>query len=158
MLCAPVSKCFSRFLLYFGFSNQNFYQLLFWSIFPNRLPNINLFRGVFHFLIGKALKMFSHVFLCCFPMSDWFLYILSSSDHETNLISFLFVYQGLALQILSPFEGFGGPEKDLKFVLLEAVFSRSFSTDSSCQLDILGHDCYPLGVDCTQVGVFEEAD
>ena len=34
----------------------------------------------------------------------------------------------------------------------------SFSTDSSGQLDILGHDRDSLGVDSAQVGVLEQAD
>ena len=34
----------------------------------------------------------------------------------------------------------------------------TFSADSSCQLDVFWHDGDPLGVDGTQVGVFEEAD
>merc|ERR1711976_792890 len=34
----------------------------------------------------------------------------------------------------------------------------AFTTDSTGQLDILGHDCNPLGVDSAQVGVFEEAN
>jgi hypothetical protein len=36
--------------------------------------------------------------------------------------------------------------------------SRSLSSDSAGQLDVLGHDCDSLGVDCTQVGIFEEPD
>ena len=34
----------------------------------------------------------------------------------------------------------------------------TLSSDSSCQLDVLWHNGDPLGVDGTQVGVFEEAD
>jgi len=34
----------------------------------------------------------------------------------------------------------------------------TFTPDSSCELDILGHDCYSLGVDGTQVSVFEKTD
>ena len=34
----------------------------------------------------------------------------------------------------------------------------TFSTDAASQLDILGHDGDPLGVDGTQVGVLKEAD
>ena len=33
----------------------------------------------------------------------------------------------------------------------------TLSTDSSCQLDVLGHDGDSLGVDGTQVGVFRES-
>ena len=35
---------------------------------------------------------------------------------------------------------------------------RSFSSDSSSELDVLGHDGDSLGVDGAQVGVLEEAD
>jgi len=34
----------------------------------------------------------------------------------------------------------------------------TLSSDSSGQLDVLGHDCDPLGVDGTQVGVLEESN
>jgi hypothetical protein len=34
----------------------------------------------------------------------------------------------------------------------------SLSADAACQLDILGHDGDSLGVDCAQVGIFEESD
>ena len=35
---------------------------------------------------------------------------------------------------------------------------RSLSSDSSCQLDVLGHNGHPLGVDRAQVGVLEQTD
>ena len=34
----------------------------------------------------------------------------------------------------------------------------SFSTDSSCELDVLGHDGNSLGMDGTQVGIFEKTN
>ena len=34
----------------------------------------------------------------------------------------------------------------------------SLSSDSSGQLDVLGHDGDPLGVDGTQVGILEKSD
>jgi len=34
----------------------------------------------------------------------------------------------------------------------------SFSTNASCQLDVLWHDGHTLGVDGAQVGVLEQAD
>jgi hypothetical protein len=34
----------------------------------------------------------------------------------------------------------------------------TFSTDSACKLDVLWHDCHPLGVNCTQIRVFEQTD
>jgi len=34
----------------------------------------------------------------------------------------------------------------------------TLSSDPSCQLDVLGHDGHPLGVDGAQVGVLEQAD
>ena len=35
---------------------------------------------------------------------------------------------------------------------------RTFSPDSSCQLDVFWHDGDSPGVDSTQVGVFKQAD
>ena len=35
---------------------------------------------------------------------------------------------------------------------------RAFTTDATSKLQVLCHDGYSLGVDSTQVGVFEEAD
>ena len=50
-----------------------------------------------------------------------------------------------------------GPLKDR--LNREVVKNLStFSTDSSGQLDILGHDGHSLGVDGAQVGVLEQAD
>ena len=45
-----------------------------------------------------------------------------------------------------------------KRLLVESVEDlSSFSTDSSGQLDVLWHDGDPLGVNCTQICVFEES-
>ena len=35
--------------------------------------------------------------------------------------------------------------------------SSPLAADPPGQLDVLGHDGHPLGMDCTQVGVLEEA-
>ena len=35
--------------------------------------------------------------------------------------------------------------------------SESLSTDTSCQLNVFGHNCDSLGVDCAQICVFEES-
>ena len=37
-------------------------------------------------------------------------------------------------------------------------FSVSLTTDASGQLNVLGHDCDSLGVDCAQIRVFKQAD
>ena len=37
-------------------------------------------------------------------------------------------------------------------------FLSSFSTDSPCQLDILGHDSDTLGMDSAQVGIFKKTN
>jgi histone H3 len=37
-------------------------------------------------------------------------------------------------------------------------YLESFTSDSACQVEILGHNCDTLGVDCAQVGIFEETD
>jgi hypothetical protein len=37
-------------------------------------------------------------------------------------------------------------------------FLRSFSTNASSQLNVLGHDGHSLRVDCTEVGVFEQSN
>ena len=57
-----------------------------------------------------------------------------------------------------PLGGFGGPEKDRDFVLFLRQFSRSFTTDPPGQLDIFGHDGYPLGVYGTQVGILKQSN
>ena len=46
--------------------------------------------------------------------------------------------------------------KDSRFLPVKDLCT--FSTDSSCQLDVFWHDGDPLGVDGAQVGVLEEAD
>lgn len=40
----------------------------------------------------------------------------------------------------------------------QASFLSSLSTDSPCQLNVLGHDGHSLGVDGAQVGVLKESD
>ena len=50
----------------------------------------------------------------------------------------------------------GGPEKGrLSYIL---VHLGTFTTDSSCQLDVLWHDGDSLGVDGAEVSVFEDSD
>ena len=47
------------------------------------------------------------------------------------------------------------------FGLLSPVSRRNlgtFSTDTASQLDILGHDSHTLGMDGTQVGIFEKTN
>ena len=53
----------------------------------------------------------------------------------------------------------GGPEKG-RFLCSGTCVGHlgTFSSDSSGQLDVLGHDGDPLGVDGAQVGVLEETD
>ena len=41
--------------------------------------------------------------------------------------------------------------------MVPCVSLGSLSTDPPSQLDVLGHDGHPLGVDGTQVGVLEES-
>lgn len=36
--------------------------------------------------------------------------------------------------------------------------SSSFTSDSSCELDVLWHDCYSLGVDSAKIGVFKQSN
>ena len=44
------------------------------------------------------------------------------------------------------------------FCFVETSFSSSsFATNSAGELDVFGHDGHPLGVDCTEIGVFEES-
>jgi len=40
----------------------------------------------------------------------------------------------------------------------DVLHLSTLSSDTSCQLDVLWHDRNSLGVDCAQVGVFEETD
>ena len=49
-----------------------------------------------------------------------------------------------------------GPEEGL--IGAGTVDLSTFATDTTCQLDILGHDRDTLGVDGTQVCVFEQTD
>ena len=51
-----------------------------------------------------------------------------------------------------------GPEKGRLFVKSEAEDLGAFSTDAASELDVLGHDGDPLGVDGAEVGVLEETD
>ena len=37
-----------------------------------------------------------------------------------------------------------------------SVFLRPLAADPTCQLDVFGRDGYSLGMDCTQIRVFEE--
>ena len=53
---------------------------------------------------------------------------------------------------------FGGPKKDRLYEMKKASILGTFTTDTSGQLDVLGHDGDTLGVDGAQVGVFEETD
>ena len=60
---------------------------------------------------------------------------------------------------ITSLSSFGGPEKGLFLVSSVSGGKLStLSTDSPCQLDVLGHDGHPLGVDSAQVGVLEQAD
>ena len=56
----------------------------------------------------------------------------------------------------TPFGVWGGPEKDRNVCVFVVVSLRSFSPDSSCQLDVFWHDGDSPGVDSTQIGVFEQ--
>jgi hypothetical protein len=42
--------------------------------------------------------------------------------------------------------------------LKQAADLGPFATDTASELNILGHDCHTLGVDCTQVGILEKTD
>ena len=43
-------------------------------------------------------------------------------------------------------------------MFLKRLQLSTFSSDSSCELDVLWHDCDSLGVDGAQVCVFEKSD
>ena len=51
-----------------------------------------------------------------------------------------------------------GPEKSRLLWLTSNECLGTLATDSAGQLDVLGHDGDPLGVDGAQVGVFKETD
>ena len=54
-----------------------------------------------------------------------------------------------------------GPKEGLwnnKEIPLEASDLSTFSTDTTGQLDVLGHDGDSLGMDSAKVGVFEQSD
>ena len=69
---------------------------------------------------------------------------------------------GLTLVVFNDIASFrkicGGLEKGRLFVFVLWNSLSAFSTDTSCQLDVLWHDGDTLGVDGAQVGVFEESD
>ena len=70
---------------------------------------------------------------------------------------FPFTNYVMAFQRLLLLEYGGGSEKD-RDVCFCAGTLRTFSPDSSCQQDILGHDGNSPGVDGTQVGVVKQPD
>ena len=72
------------------------------------------------------------------------------------LLFILFILLILKLFGNIPFGIFGGPEKDLGFLVVWGC-SSSFSSDAPGQLNVLWHDCHPLCMDGTQVGVFKES-
>ena len=55
------------------------------------------------------------------------------------------------------FGGCGGPEKDRVFGVPLGLVLRPLSPDPLHQLDIFGHNCYPLCVHHTKVGILKEA-
>ena len=55
----------------------------------------------------------------------------------------------------TPFRVWGGPEKDRDICVFVVRPSRSFSPDSSHQLDVFWHDGDSLGMDGTQVGIIK---
>ena len=63
----------------------------------------------------------------------------------------------MAFQRLLLLEYGGGPEKDRDVCFCGGTL-RTFSPDSSCQQDILGHDGNSPGVDGTQVGIVKQPD
>ena len=56
----------------------------------------------------------------------------------------------------TPFGVWDGPEKDQNVCVFVVVSLCSFSLDSSCQLDVFWHDGDLSGMDCTQIGIFEQ--
>ena len=45
-----------------------------------------------------------------------------------------------------------------KAKLHDFTASRALATNSTGELDVLGHDCHALGMDGAQVGVFKESN
>jgi len=45
-----------------------------------------------------------------------------------------------------------------QFMSLKGRGLGSLASDSSGELDVLWHDCYTLGMDSTQVGIFKQAN
>ena len=58
---------------------------------------------------------------------------------------------------VTPFGVCGGPEKDREVCFVVGLLC-SLSQDSSCQLDISGHDGDSFGVDGTQISIIEQLD
>ncbi len=88
-------------------------------------------------------------FLCCVWLD---LYL--SFDGVLDLCFVLVVFNNIA----SFRKKWGGLEKGRLFLYVVWNSLSAFSTDTSCQLDVLWHDGDTLGVDGAQVGVLEESD
>ena len=72
------------------------------------------------------------------------------------IVDILICSTGLFSFSKATFGVWGGPEKDQNVCVFVVVSLRSFSPDSSCQLDVFWHDGDSLGVDSTQIGVFKQ--
>ena len=72
-------------------------------------------------------------------------------NHQPYVCSNL---QGFSLHF--PWDTLGGPEKDQVLCVWWSI-SGLFSTDSPGQLDVLGHDGDPPGMDGTEVGILKQS-
>ncbi len=43
-------------------------------------------------------------------------------------------------------------------MILEKIFSRSLTSDSASQLNVLGHDGHSLGMDGAQIGILKQTN
>jgi hypothetical protein len=50
------------------------------------------------------------------------------------------------------------PDSSSSWISNHTVALSALSTDATSQLDVLGHDGHTLGVDGTEIRVFEQAD
>ena len=63
----------------------------------------------------------------------------------------------IAFISIHPFGGYGGPKKD-QVLLAPLGLLVPLPSDVACQLDIFRHNCDPLCVDGSQVGVLKETN
>ena len=117
-----------------------------------------VFHGIYFNRCGKLLVSANPLtfngicFDKAFPIGNSFISLFFKGS---LFLLQAYTFNGLLFR-LSPFGGFGGPERTVVFVCFGS--SKSLAADPSGQLDIFWHDGNSLGMYCTQVGVLEQSN